>query len=85
MSDYQLPNDFEYRRADPKADYVAQAKIDDPGGITCSFCASVNTFADDLGWFFIHPDGDVGGYACKACYHGEPGQKHQARYGVGDR
>lgn len=66
-----------------------RAVLEDPLGATCGFCGAINHFFDDLGWFYLNPDGDGPGIprsaACKDCYHGEPGEAHKTLYGVGER
>lgn len=66
---------------------VANARATDPPGSTCTFCGKENDNADDCGWWYLYPNGkaDDGGYACNACFDGEPGKKHQAIYGIGER
>lgn len=66
---------------------LANALIKDPTGGVCAFCGGPNGFADDCGFWYLWPDGPQGpnGPSCEACFNGESGQKHQARYGVGER
>ncbi len=65
--------------------YVKLAQELDPAGSKCSFCGKDNDFADDIGWFYIHPTDTSHGHCCKACFDGEPGRKHIKRYGLGER
>lgn len=67
--------------------YLGEAKRNDPEGSICSFCGNPNDFADDCGWFYLHPLGsdNLGGYSCRQCFDGEPGKKHIAIYGLGER
>lgn len=66
-------------------EWLSDAQRNMPEGKICHFCGKENDFADDCGWFFISPTDDNRGCCCRACYHGEPGQRHIARYGVGER
>jgi hypothetical protein len=65
-------------------DYV-RAVRDFPKGIFCGWCGGFNRFYDDCGWFAITPVGDDNRVCCERCYRGPIGEKHIARYGVGDR
>lgn len=64
---------------------LANALLECPEGGTCTFCGGPNTFADDCGFYYIHPNGKQGGFACESCWDGEPGRKHRERYGAGER
>jgi hypothetical protein len=44
-----------------------------------------NFFADDCGWFHISPTDKEDKACCEKCFRGPLGQKHQERWGVGDR
>ena len=61
------------------------ARLFDPKGKVCNFCGKENNFADDCGWFYIHPTVVLKGYVCEECFRSWPGKKHQERYGVGER
>ena len=61
------------------------ARLEDDKGKICSFCGKENLFADDCGWFYIHPTPVLEGYTCEPCFRGVFGQMHQKRYGVGER
>lgn len=58
---------------------------DDPRGVLCGWCWRPNFLFDDIGFIYICPEGDDSRIACEKCFHGPLGQKHHARYGLGDR
>lgn len=67
---------------------LAAAKQADPNGATCGFCGKPNDLADDCGFYYLaklpeYPEKLLP--ACAACYGGEPGRRHTAKYGVGER
>lgn len=70
-----------------EADNTFPRPTNEPDGEECKFCGKENDFWDDIGFFYICPDPEIkeGRACCRACYFGEPGQKHVARYGVGER
>jgi len=53
----------------------------------CEFCGINERFEDDLGEMYLWPDPEIetARACCKDCLNGEPGRKHQKRYGVGER
>lgn len=53
----------------------------------CAFCGDVNTFVDDIGFFYCWPLGLNGyfGPACRECYNGPVGIMHRAIHGIGER
>lgn len=55
----------------------------------CSFCGKPNKYKDEEGYFYLQTEPDMefgdGQPACKACVNGEPGRKHDALHGKGDR
>jgi len=66
--------------------YVQDATLDDPTGATCAFCNGENTFADDIGWFYIEdPMSSIMRPTCYGCYYGNVGRRHVKKYGQGDR
>lgn len=67
-----------------RARWYIGAVRDYPRGIFCGWCGRLNTFFDDCGFFAIAPEGNTL-VACKRCYEGEPGRKHIARHGLGER
>jgi hypothetical protein len=74
---------FEARGIKATRNYIKEARISDPNGTVCSFCGKKNDFADDCGWFYICTGN--GGACCESCFRGEPGKKHIAIYGLGER
>ena len=64
--------------------YVAAAR-DMPSGMLCGWCHRPNFFADDCGWFCITPTDNDTRVTCERCYRGPLGEKHIARYGLGER
>lgn len=65
-------------------DYIAAAR-EYPAGTRCGWCRRPNFFCDDCGWIACTPEGDDTRVTCKTCYHGSIGERHIARYGVGER
>lgn len=65
--------------------WYMSALVDEPKGIICGWCKKPNDFFDDCGWFRINPHGNDSRIACESCFRGPLGQKHVARYGLGDR
>jgi len=66
---------------------LERARLDGPTGATCGFCKGVNTFVDDIGFWYIS-EKDIKGPAracCKDCYDGPIGDRHIERYGLGER
>lgn len=51
----------------------------------CGWCRSQNDFFDDIGAFHCTPVEKDERPTCWECFFGDIGQKHQLRYGVGDR
>jgi len=66
-------------------DLIAAIWFDGWRSLRCGHCGGLNTFADDLGFWFIAPQGDDVKVCCRKCYDGEPGRKHIERYGLGER
>ncbi len=64
--------------------YAQEAREKFPEGSICTFCGGENNFADDCGWFYIHPQGSEG-FCCEDCWNGAPGEAHRKKHGVGDR
>jgi hypothetical protein len=53
--------------------------------LLCGWCRGQNDLFDDLGAFYCTPVEKDERPTCLECFRGEVGQRHQARYGVGDR
>ena len=87
-SDALVSNNKE-RLAEIDKKWLEQALEYEPEGKICFFCNKENDFADDCGFFYVTPDGPDAPSAnkpcCKACWDGDPGNKHVARYGLGSR
>ena len=80
---FQIYNKIAVRRLWRAIQYLEMAREQQPRGRTCTFCGKDNTFADELGFFYINPDPAIdarGGHpCCEDCYNGEPGTKHRNR------
>jgi hypothetical protein len=68
--------------------YAALVKLY-PDAAYCAFCGERNDHWDESGFFYLSTRPEMkfgeGEAACKACCDGEPGAKHEALHGKGDR
>jgi len=51
----------------------------------CGWCRIRPTMHDDVGFWFITPQGNGSRPCCAHCWTGPLGDLHRARYGVGER
>ena len=47
--------------------YVVRAIMDRPEGTICGICTGPNTYADDMGWFYVEHNGQQA-IACQGCW-----------------
>ena len=63
--------------------WLETARINEPEGSICGLCGDDNTFADDIGFFYILVDAIP---VCLKCYWRSPeANLHRELYGTGER